>query len=119
MPRHRSTLAAVLVVAAAGCGDNHQRGLDDFLPPIPPPTGESQSVYAGAVTGDNASAELIPGPAASGIPGDVYIRNARGRFIIQAASRVIGVVPQGGNLVDAQPIGPDGPIGDEQFGELS
>ena len=120
MQCHRSTLAAVLVVAAAtGCGDNHQRGLDDFLPPIPPPTGEAQNVYAGAVTTDNASAELIPGPAASGIPGDVYIRNGRGRFIIQAASRVIGVVPQGGNLVDAQPIGPDGPIGDEQFGELS
>ncbi|HEU5059388.1 MAG TPA: CehA/McbA family metallohydrolase [Kofleriaceae bacterium] len=108
-----------LLLAAAACGDNHERGLDDFLPPIPPPTGEAQSVYAGTVTTDNAGAELIPGPAASGIPGDLYIRNARGRFIIQAASRVIGVVPQGGNLVDAQPIGPDGPIGDEQFGELS
>lgn len=112
---------AVLLLAAitAACGDNHERGLDDFLPPIPPPTGEAQSVFAGTVTADNADAELIPGPAASGIAGDVYIRNGRGRFIIQAASRVIGVVPQGGNLVDAQPLGPDGPIGDEQFGELS
>ena len=114
----RPTLLLGLAVTCA-CGDNHQRGLDDFLPDIPAPTGEPQSVYAGTVTADNADAELIPGRAASGIPGDLYIRNARGRFVVQAASRVIGVVPQGGNLVDAQPIGPDGPIGDEEFGELS
>ena len=118
---YRAFAPAVLVAAllVGGCGDNDQRGLDDFLPPIPAPTGEAQSVYAGSVSADNAGAELIPGPAASGIPGDLYIRNARGRFIVQAATRVIGVVPQGGNLVDAQPLGPDGPIGDEQFGELS
>ena len=110
---------SVPIFLTAACGDNNERGLDDFLPEIPAPTGEPASVYAGTVTADNAGSELMPGAAASGIPGDLYIRNARGRYIIQAATRVIGVVPQGGNLVDAQPIGPDGPIGDEQFGELS
>jgi len=118
MLRRRMQLLAL--TAAAACGDNHHRGLDDFLPPIPAPTGAAQSVYAGTVTGDNADTELIAGPAASGIPGDLFLRNSRGRYIIQAASRVIGVVPQGGNLVDAQPLAADGtPIGDEQFGELS
>jgi hypothetical protein len=122
MLRRRNSLPglAFAALAAASCGDNHERGLDDFLPEIPSPTGEPQSVYAGTVTAANAGAELIPGPAASGIPGDLYIRNSRARFVVQAASRVIGVVPQGGNLIDAQPLAEDGtPIGDEQFGELS
>lgn len=120
MLRPRLHLLGLAAAAACACGDNHTRGLDDFLPTIPEPTGEAQSVYAGTVTADNAAAELIPGPAASGIAGDLYLRNRRGRYIIQAASRVIGVVPQGGNLVDAQPLAADGtPIGDEQFGELS
>ncbi|HWM88557.1 MAG TPA: hypothetical protein VNO33_22030, partial [Kofleriaceae bacterium] len=94
-------------------------GLDDYLPEIPSPTGEAQSVYAGVVSEGNAGDELIPGDAASGTVGDMYVRNAAGRFVIQAPGRVIGVIPQGGNLVDMQPIGPDGPIGEDHFGELS
>jgi hypothetical protein len=110
----------LILLLAAACGDNNTRsGLDEYLPEIPEPTGEAPSVFAGAVTSENADAELIPGPAASGMVGDIYLRNARGRYVIQAAGRVIGVVPPGGNLIDAQPIGPDGPIGEDHFGELS
>ena len=99
--------------------DDGEPGLDDYLPEIPAPTGDAQSVYAGTVDDGNADDELVPGPAASGAVGDLYIRNARGRYIIQAPARVIGVIPQGGNLVDMQPVGPDGPIGEDHFGELS
>ncbi|HTE51142.1 MAG TPA: CehA/McbA family metallohydrolase [Kofleriaceae bacterium] len=125
-------LAAFCVTASSACGGDDddddddvaddvpvEPGLDDFLPEIPAPTGDAQSVYAGTIDAENAAVELIPGPAASGAVGDLYLRNAAGRFVIQGPSRVIGVIPQGGNLVDAQPVGPDGPIGEDHFGELS
>src|SRR5262245_29337147 len=54
--------------------------LDDFLPDIPAPTGDDQAVYAGDIEAGNAASELIPGQAASGTVGDVYIRNDRVRF---------------------------------------
>ena len=117
MPLSFRLLVAIGFIAA--CGGDDSPGLDDYLPEIPPPTGEAQSVYAGVVDSSNADAELMPGSAASGLVGDLYIRNARARFVIQGPERVIGVIPQGGNLVDAQPIGPDGPIGEDHFGELS
>ena len=110
---------AFLLFALSACGDNATPGLDEYLPDIPEPTGDTQSVFAGVIDDGNAADELIPGEAAHGMVGDLYLRNARGRYVIQSAGRVIGVVPQGGNLVDAQPIGPDGPIGTDQFGELS
>src|SRR5688572_26702651 len=86
--------------------DGDEPGLDDFLPDIPAPTGDAQSVFAGTIDSGNAGEELISGPAASGTIGDLYLRNARGRYVIQSESRVIGVIPQGGNLVDVQPVGP-------------
>ena len=112
---------ALIAVLLAACGDNEDSasGLDAYLPEIPEPTGEPQSVYAGVIDESNAGSELLPGSAARGMPGDFYIRSSRGRFIIQAPARVIGVIPQGGNLVDALPIGDDGPAGEDHFGELS
>jgi hypothetical protein len=118
-------LVGCLVAAACGGGggdgggDDDAAGLDAYLPDIPPPTGEAQAVYAGAIDTQNAGAELLPGSAASGTVGDLYMRNSRGRFIIQAPGRVIGVIPQGGNLIDVQPVGPDGPFAQDSFGELS
>jgi hypothetical protein len=109
----------VFLAASAGCGGSTGPSLDDFLPEVPAPTGEPQAVWAGPITMDNPG-ELIPGPAASGMIGDFFMRNARGRYVIQAATRVIGAVPQGGNLVDAVPVGPDGvDLADDHFGELS
>jgi hypothetical protein len=132
MPFPRLAFLALAVLLSSGalaaCGDDDgggdedstdEPGLDDFLPEIPEPTGDDQSVHAGVIDDENAEAELVPGPAASGMVGDYYLRNARGRFVIQEATRVIGVIPQGGNLVDMQPVGPDGPIGEDHFGELS
>ena len=62
------------------------------------------------------ASQLIPGPAQSGVIGDFYIRNDKVSFIIQAATRVLGVIPQGGNVVDAALA--DGTQVD-QFGELA
>jgi hypothetical protein len=93
--------------------------LDDFLPEVPEPTGEPQRVWAGEITTANAE-ELVPGPAATAMPGDYFIRNARARFMLGAPTRVVGVIPQGGNIIGAVPLDDDGEIivGDH-FGELS
>jgi hypothetical protein len=93
--------------------------LDDVLPEVPAPTGEPQAVWAGRVTGEALeAAELIPGPAAAGRPGDYFLYNQQARFVIQAPGRVIGVVPYGGNLIDAALRLPDSET-DDHFGELS
>jgi hypothetical protein len=116
--KHRFCLVAAFTVAA-GCGDNlvPELGLDDFLPEIPEPTGEPQSVFAGRI--EDAS-ELVSGPAQSGVIGDFFIRNSRAHFVIQSETRLIGVVPQGGNLVDAVRLDAEGnPISEDHFGELS
>lgn len=134
-------LALASLLCAAACGDDDDADdvsdvtdtddaddaddaddggdLDDFLPEVPAPTGDAQAVYAGTIEAGNAGEELIPGEAATGAVGDLYLRNALGRFVVQAPGRVIGVIPQGGNLIDAQRVGPDGPVGEDHFGELS
>src|SRR5687767_7964939 len=60
----------------AGCGGDDdgppEPSLDDFLPATPAPDGSAQSVWAGAIT---TEAELIPGPASTGLVGDYYMRN--------------------------------------------
>ncbi len=129
MPYGRLFFPALALLLSSGvlaCGgdddaadDDGATGLDEYLPEIPAPTGEAQSVHAGVVDSGNAGQELLPGSAATGTVGDLYMRNTRGRFIIQAPGRVIGVIPQGGNLIDVQPVGPDGPFAEDHFGELS
>ncbi|HUS30253.1 MAG TPA: CehA/McbA family metallohydrolase, partial [Kofleriaceae bacterium] len=97
------------MTAAIGCSDDPS--LEDYFPPLPP-TGGPQQAFAGQV---NDASQLIAGPAASGMVGDFYIRNDKVSFIVQSPARVLGVIPQGGNVVDA--VLADGTQVD-QFGEL-
>jgi hypothetical protein len=122
---------ATLLVLAGACSDDDDAcppedplcnepapTLDDVLPEVPAPTGEPQAAWAGRVTADAADA-LIPGPAAAGRVGDYFLYNARARFVVQAPGRLIGVVPHGGNLIDAAPRAADGSTAPDHFGELS
>ena len=114
----RAWLLAATAAAVIGCGDDAVT-LDSFLPEIPDATGEAQSVWAGSVTSAN-TAELIDGPARAGLVGDYFMRNSKGRYVIQSPSRVLGVVPPGGNLIDAVPLDADGnDLAGDHFGELS
>ena len=48
------------------------------------------------------------------------MRNDKARFVIQAPSPLVGVVPSGGNLIDAVPLGADGgDIAPDHYGETS
>jgi hypothetical protein len=96
-------------LCVAGCGGGAD--LDDFLPPAPAPDGTARSVWAGVAASE---ADLVAGPARSGVLGDVYLKNERVHFVVQAATRVIGVIPWGGNLVDGALLG-----GQDQIGEVS
>jgi hypothetical protein len=114
-----SLLCVALAALGVGCGDDGADSLEDFLPEIPQPTGDAQAVWAGAITTSNTE-DLIDGPATSGMVGDFYMRNAAGRYVIQSPTRVIGVIPQGGNLVDAVAVDADGnDVSEDHFGELS
>ena len=97
-----------------GCGDDGG-GLSDYYPDLPATTGEAQSVYAGEVTDPT---QLVTGPAQSGLVGDFFMKNDRVTFIIQAPTRVIGVIPQGGNVVDAVLTDGTKQIVEDHFGEL-
>ena len=103
------TLALVLTA----CGDD--AGLADYYPDLPP-TGGPQGAWAGEVTDP---AELVTGPAQSGLVGDFYIKNDKVTFIVQAPTRVIGVIPQGGNVVDAVLTDGTNQLSQDHFGELS
>lgn len=89
--------------------------IDDFLPPLPTPDGTAQRVFAGPITEANAAAELLPGAARQGLAGDVYLRNDRVRFTIQAPWRAIGTLPYGGNVVDGAFLDHDDYLGEVGF----
>ena len=109
--RHRWGVVALVLAA---CGDD--AGLSDYYPDLPP-TGGATGASAGQVT---EASQLVTGPATSGMIGDFFIANDKVRFIIQAPTRVIGVIPQGGNIMDAAEIGPNGEqVLPDHFGELS
>ncbi len=114
------SLASLL--ASGGCNgkDISDKGgatLDDFLPEIPPATNGAQETFAGQIDSAN---ELIPGPASQGVIGDYFIRNDKARFVIQAPGSIVGVVPTGGNLIDAVPLAADGSdLREDHFGETS
>lgn len=110
-PGFRGALCASLLV---GCGSDPE--LSNYYPELPPETGGAQEAFAGEVTDPS---ELIPGPAQSGMVGDFYIKNDKVAFIIQAPTRVIGVIPQGGNVVDAALTDGTRPLTEDHFGELS
>jgi hypothetical protein len=100
----------VCLASLAACGDD--KSLEDYYPTLPSPTGGAQQAFAGQVSDPS---QLIAGPAASGMVGDFFIRNDKVSFIVQSPTRVLGVIPQGGNVVDA--VLADGTQVD-QFGEL-
>ncbi len=103
----------LFVAAVAACSSSS--GLDGYLPQLPAPTHGAQQVFAGEVTDPS---QLVTGPAQSGLVGDFYIKNDRTTFIIQAPTRVIGVIPQGGNVVDAVLTDGTKQLVDDHFGEL-
>lgn len=107
----------LVVVAALGCGDNDAGSLGLFYPVLPKPTGEPQAAFAGAVT---SADQLVTGPASTGMVGDYFLANDKARFIISAPTRVIGVIPQGGNVIDAALIDSAGEqLNEDHFGELA
>jgi hypothetical protein len=113
----RVALFLLVVSAAAGCGDNAPGSLSLFYPVLPPVTGEAQVASAGQVT---AASELLTGPATSGMVGDFFLANDKVKFIVSAPTRVIGVIPQGGNLVDAALLGAGGEqTNEDHFGEIA
>jgi hypothetical protein len=112
MKRGCLRFVTVLLPVCVACG-GEESGLSDYFPALPPPTGEAQAAFAGEVT---TADQLPPGPAVSGLVGDFFLRNDQVSFIVQAPTRVIGVVPQGGNVVDA--VLADGSV-EDHFGELS
>jgi hypothetical protein len=108
-------LGACALVACAACGGGNSPSIDDYYPKLPPTGGASGAFARTAAAGD-----LLTGPAAQGLVGDLIIGNAETHFIIQAPGRTIGVVPPGGNLIDAALIKPDGTqLTEDHFGELS
>src|ERR1044072_3707008 len=106
-------LAAAISLSA--CGDDGG-GLSDYYPELPDSTGGAQEVFAGEVTD---ASQLVTGPAQSGLVGDFYMKNDRVTFIVQAPTRVIGVIPQGGNVVDAVLTDGTHQTVDDHFGELA
>jgi hypothetical protein len=78
--------------------------LEDFLPPAPAATGEGQQVFAGVLNAQNLSQERVDGPAAQGLPGDIFLRNDKIRVIIEQPNRSLGLLPSGGNIIDADII---------------
>jgi hypothetical protein len=114
MARTCLRLVTLLIPIAAACGDD-SGGLADYFPPLPPETGEPQAAFAGEVTDPS---QLVTGPAQSGLVGDFFIKNDRVTFIVQAPTRVIGVIPQGGNVIDAVLTDGTTQTVDDHFGEL-
>jgi hypothetical protein len=115
----RNAAAWMLAVGSllAACGDDGGGpGLADYYPELPP-TGGAPGAEAGTIT---RADQLVAGPAAQGQLGDFYLANAKAKFIVGAPTRVIGVVPQGGNVIDVVRLDAAGrPVDADQFGELS
>lgn len=96
-----SALGAALLLCGLGSGCRE-----------PPP----QRAFAGRLTEANFASERVDGPAAQGLPGDLFLRNDQVRFVIQAPGRAIGPAPYGGNPLDVDFV--TSPVGD-QLGELA
>ncbi len=107
-------LAVTVLLLVSACGDDGG-GLSDYYPELPP-EGGAQGASAGEVTSVD---QLVTGPAQSGIIGDYFIKNDVVTFIVQAPTRVIGVIPQGGNVVDAVLTDGTRQTVDDHFGELA
>ncbi len=115
-------LSCFAVTGCGGCGDDTSDGdgdapgsLEDYYPDLPAETGEAQAAFAGQVTDPS---QLVTGPAVSGLVGDYFIKNDKVSFIVQSPTRVIGVLPQGGNVVDAVLTSGGTQTVEDHFGEL-
>ena len=104
-------LAVTVLLLFAACGDDS--GLSDFYPPVP--SGSAKGASAGEVTD---ASQLVTGPAQQGLVGDFFIKNDVVTFIVQAPTRAIGVIPQGGNVIDAVLTDGTRQTVDDHFGEL-
>ena len=80
--------------------------LDEVLGP--------EEARAGVV---QSSTELIGGISAEGRPGDIKIYNDRVRFVIQSVRQGDFYLPQGGAVVDADIVRPDGQPGRDAIDE--
>jgi hypothetical protein len=134
----RGLLAAGVVLCFAGCGI-HSCGQEAFTPDggevqqdagpgcqdpsccLPDvPEHEATGGAAAGVLGDPATdPNAIGGPGATAMAGDYYLRNACARFVIQKPGRLFSTIPEGGNLIDADIVRPDGEPGADEFGELT
>ena len=98
----------------SACGDD-AAGLSDYYPELPA-EGGARGASAGEVTD---ASQLLTGPAQSGIIGDYFIKNDVVSFIVQAPTRAIGVIPQGGNVIDAALTDGTNQLVQDHFGELA
>jgi hypothetical protein len=105
----RRYIAAVLLIGCGGGGGS----LEDYFPSIPDASGTGAS--AGQVTD---ASQLVRGPAKSGLVGDYFIASDKVRFIIEAPGRTIGVIPYGGNVIDAVLTDGTAQTVEDHFGEL-
>lgn len=122
MLRSLLLLSCFAVTGCGGCGDDTSDGdgdapggLEEYYPDLPAETGEAQAAFAGQVT---EPSQLVTGPAVSGLVGDYFIKNDKVSFIVQSPTRVIGVIPQGGNVVDAALTSGGAQTVEDHFGEL-
>ncbi len=66
-----------------------------------------------------SKADLIGGAGATGTPGDVLLQNDKIRVVIEKPGRVIGPMPSGGGIVDADLVRAPGEPGNDQFGRMA
>jgi len=123
MTRRATVLAVVSMAAfAAGCGATARGGgetelsdaaietADDAAPDAP----ASERSYARVIAGP---ADLLGGPGARGVEGDIVIGNRFVRYVIRTGDRgMFG--PCGGVLLDADLVRPEGQPGRDRLIEL-
>lgn len=125
------SLACNRVVPAGEPPPPPETSLEDFLPPAPTPTGDPQQAFAGVLAQDNLAQERIDGPAAQGLPGDLFLRNDKIRVVLQQPGRAMALLPGGGTIVDADVVrtasdplfdvdnNPADGVGNDHWGEAS
>ena len=120
-----SKLARCTVLTLALCACPKPGGGGD--PPLTPARCEVDLAATGlfSMDGSGASArvaesadELIGGPGATGMAGDVLLQNDKIRVVIEKPGRTVGPILSGGNIVDADVVRPAGQPGRDVFGRM-
>lgn len=126
MIRSSVVAASVLLLALTGCPKKPEGGGGGT-----PPTVKRCEVDLGATgyfaaggTGAlakvvDAQADLIGGEGATGQLGDVLLQNDKLRVIVEKPGRVVGPMPSGGSIVDADLVRAPGEKGNDQFGRMA